>query len=999
MITICPQCGQENPREARFCNACGSPLAADGQPGRGVRKTVTVVFCDVVGSTELGERYDPEVLRGMMTRFYAAARAPVERHGGTVEKVIGDALVAVFGIPVVHEDDALRALRAALEMRDAIAALGELSARIGVNTGDVFASDAKLGEALMVGDAVNVAARLEQAAPAGSVLVGQATWALAAHAAHGERVPPIAAKGKSDPLTAWRLDAVDAHAAGHRRRLDLPMVGRSAELGLLRLMVERTRQLARPHLATLIGEPGIGKSRLVAELIRAERDVTVLVGNCRATTSTTLMEPLVEAARSAFPDATDPAAAVAGLMPGDPEAADVAACLSANGSAGVPDIAWAVSRLIGTLSTRGTVLLVLEDVHWADDGLLDAVGQLVHRTGQRSLAVVCTARPEFSERDRGGMGSANAIAIALERLDAEQTRLLLTSASPEMAREQAERVVTASEGNPLFAEHLAVLLDGHDPAAGLPRSIEVLLTARVEALPPAERDVVSVASVAGREFPIAAVESLLQRPVTGEIDRLIERDLIRDTTPGRAQFGHALLQEAAYGLMPKERRGDLHLQLARWIEGQGGSDALVGQQLERAYTLRRELGDEGAETARLGEEAGIRLAAAGRRADAVGDPRRARALLERALSLLPERGPDRAAAMIELGAAGWNLLSVAELRRLLEDGEAMAAALGLRALELRALMLRLGLEPQSPDEVVTDAELYAATAGALGELEQLGDPRALATALCTWAGVEMWDGHSAAAVEAALRAVDALRVGDDDTVWALSILVATVVESPMPLAEAEALFTALLTEFGVRPSVRSELLVGLALVAQLQGREAEAWQLIDTVREIEEDLGRTIGRRLTQDIGTMLVRAGRNADAWETFTPLLASYDLLSEDQSASITRSWMGIAGARAGHLAEARALALKTLDPALRDIPFVSIAQSHQVLAEVLLAEGEAVAAVEAATTAVAVADQSDWVLLRADARHALTRVLAAAGRPDAAAQTAREAGELLAAKGVEL
>src|SRR5689334_16031962 len=212
----CPHCRRDNPDGARFCNFCGAVLA-DRDAAREVRKTVTIVFCDVIGSTELSVRHDPEVLRGMMARFYAAVRAPVERHGGTVEKVIGDALVAVFGIPLVHEDDALRAVRAALEMRDAVRALGEVQARIGVNTGDVLAGDATPGESLMVGEAVNVAARLEQAAGPGEVLVGEATWALVAHGARGELIPPVVAKGKREPLVAWRLEHVDAAARGHRQ--------------------------------------------------------------------------------------------------------------------------------------------------------------------------------------------------------------------------------------------------------------------------------------------------------------------------------------------------------------------------------------------------------------------------------------------------------------------------------------------------------------------------------------------------------------------------------------------------------------------------------------------------------------------------------------------------------------------------------------------------------------------------------------------------------------
>ena len=333
--------------------ACAAPLTTADGTAREVRKTVTVLFCDVVGSTELGERFDPEVMRGVMARFYAAIREPVERHGGTVEKVIGDALVAVFGIPVVHEDDALRAVRAALEMRDAVRAMGDIQARIGVNTGDVLARDATPGESLVVGDAVNVTARLEGAAAPGEVLVGEATWALVGHAAHGERVAPINAKGKREPLVAWRLDGVDPTAHGHRRRLDLPMIGREAELDLLRWAIDRTDQTGRPHLVTVLGQPGIGKSRLVLEVPRLGPDLTVLTGHCRATPGASSLEPLLEVARRAIPEGRDPADALAELMAGDPDARAVAACLASERTAAAPDIAWAVSRLVGTMARPG----------------------------------------------------------------------------------------------------------------------------------------------------------------------------------------------------------------------------------------------------------------------------------------------------------------------------------------------------------------------------------------------------------------------------------------------------------------------------------------------------------------------------------------------------------------------------------------------------------------------------------------------------------------------
>ena len=252
-------------------------------------------------------------------------------------------------------------------------------------------------------------------------------------------------------------------------------------------------------------------------------------------------------------------------------------------------------------------------------------------------------------------------------------------------------MVAAAEGNPLFAEHLAALIADHDPSVGLPRSIQVLLSARLEALPEPEREVVSVAAVAGREFPVAAVEALTGRAVQAELGRLAQHELVvRTGRRGRRQFAHTLLQEAAYGLIPKQRRAELHTQMAGWLDEQHASDAAVGDHLDRAYRLRAELGLADEATAAIREQAGARLATAGRRADAMGEPVRASLLLERALELLPDRSPVQAAAMVELAAAGWNLLPRSERRRLLDDGADRAAQLGLRALELRARVLLLG---------------------------------------------------------------------------------------------------------------------------------------------------------------------------------------------------------------------------------------------------------------------------------------------------------------------
>jgi class 3 adenylate cyclase/tetratricopeptide (TPR) repeat protein len=991
-MVSCSQCGHENSADARFCNSCGAPLTADPVTAREVRKTVTVVFCDVVGSTELGERFDPEVLRSLMARFYAAVREPVERHGGSVEKVIGDALVAVFGIPAVHEDDALRAVRAALEMRNAVRSMGDVQARIGVNTGDVLARDPTQRESLVVGDAVNVAARLEQAAAPGEVLVGEDTWELVSHAVRGERVAPVAAKGKREPLIAWRLDEVDPAAGGHRRRLDLPIVGRQSELELLRWALERT-QGGRPHLVMVLGQPGIGKSRLVSELPRLGDGVVRLTGSCRPVTGSSSLEPLLEVARDAL--AAD-GVTVADLMPGDADAEAVAACLARGSEAGAPDIAWAVSRLVGAIAAERTVAIALEDVHWADDLLLDVVEQLLARNRRGSLLVVCTARPEFAERRPGWGAGANAVTVSLERLDDDQTRQLLTHAGPGLEPAQAARIIDTAEGNPLFAEHLAALIGEGQGAERLPRSIRVLLSARLEALPEREREVVGVAAVAGRLFPIAAVEALVGRTIDAELGHLGQRELVEPAGTGSQQFSHALLQDAAYELMPKLRRGEIHIRLAEWLDTNGADDATVGTHLERAHALRAGLGQTDAETVKVGEQAGEGLSAAGRRTDTMGDPRRARLLLQRALDLLPETNPRRAVAMVDLAAASWNLISAEEEARLLAACIELASRLGLRAVELRARIMRLGAVPESSPDALPAPSAISEADAALRELERLDDPRAVATALCTRAEVEFALGRSGDAVTSARRAIGVLVSADEDIVWALGILVFALPESPLHVSEGEALLDGLMADLGDRPTVRSELVQGKAMLALLAGDSARAWTLSDTAWEIERDLGRTRTSRMRGNHIRMLMRSGRFDQVRSALPSIIEHVDQRGAFSDAASFRSWLSLADARLGRHAEAAELASALLDGTVPGAGYEARTRALRALSEVHLAEGRVDEAVRTARESVAVAVTGDWAVLVAAAHLTLARALAASGDPAAALEPANTAARLSEAKG---
>ena len=374
-MLACPRCGQDNPEIARFCLACGAELAPAAGEAREVRKTVTVVFTDVTGSTSLGERLDPESLRRVMTRYFDEMRAVLERHGGTVEKFIGDAVMAVFGIPQLHEDDALRAIRAASDMRDALAVLNEelqrdrgvtIAVRTGVNTGPVVAGDPSNEQALVTGDAVNVAARLEQAAQAGEILIGEPTYRLTRDAVEAEPVDPLSLKGKADTVPAYRLLSVAPGVEGVARRLDSPLVGRAGELLLLRQALGRVTRERGCHLFTLLGSAGIGKTRLVEEFL-AEVEVgegaVVLRGRSLPYGEGITFWPVAEAVRgtAGIADHDSPSEArakIARLIEGEPEAARieerVAQVMGLSEASGSPEeTPWAVRKLLEAVARPG----------------------------------------------------------------------------------------------------------------------------------------------------------------------------------------------------------------------------------------------------------------------------------------------------------------------------------------------------------------------------------------------------------------------------------------------------------------------------------------------------------------------------------------------------------------------------------------------------------------------------------------------------------------------
>jgi class 3 adenylate cyclase/tetratricopeptide (TPR) repeat protein len=623
----CAHCGQENPEGFSFCGNCGSALTVV-EPPREVRKVVTVVFCDLTGSTAIGDATDPEAVRATMRSYYDAMRTILERHGGTVEKFIGDAVMAVFGVPVAHEGDALRAVRAAWEMRAAIPDLG-LAARIGVNTGEVVAGE---GDTLVTGDAVNVAARLEQAAEAGEVLIGSETRRLVRDAVRVEEVE-VVAKGKAEPVHAFRLIDLDPEAEAIARRFGTPLIGRTAELEQLRQAYDRAIREQRCHLFTLLGPAGVGKSRLVAEFL-ASADAAVLEGRCLDYGEGITYWPVVSILKQL----------------GDRGAAALVKVVE--GGSLPNEVPWTVRTLLEKVALERPLVVVFDDVQWGEDTFIDLVDHIADLSRGAPILLLCIARPELLDKRPGwGGGKLNATTTLLEPLSADECNELIV-VHGDVADELRERILTAADGNPLFVEEMVALVQESGDVR-VPSTVHALLQARIDQLGADERAVVERGAVEGEIFHRGAVAELA-RPTEVDPHLLgLERKELIPSTPHTLageeayRFRHLLIRDAAYDALPKATRAELHERFAGWLAAHAQDlielDEVLGYHLEQAARYHRELG---AARVDLAARAGERLAAAGRRAGERGDLPAALKLLARALAVLP-RGAEREATALD----------------------------------------------------------------------------------------------------------------------------------------------------------------------------------------------------------------------------------------------------------------------------------------------------------------------------------------------------------------
>jgi class 3 adenylate cyclase/tetratricopeptide (TPR) repeat protein len=756
-----------------------------------VRKTVTIVFTDLVGSTSLGERLDPEAVRGVMSRYFDAMQAAIEHHGGTVEKFIGDAIMAVFGLPTLHEDDALRAVRAALEMRTALAQLNDelerehgfrIETRTGVNTGEVIAGDTSSGQKLATGDAVNVAARLEQAAAAGEILIGEETQHLLGDAVDAEALEPLALAGKTDAVAAWRVTGLRDEAT---RPSTTPFVGRDDELTMLRNVFDNALATKSCALATIVGPPGIGKSRLAHELIAAvEQGANVAVGRCLAYGESITYAPLAEIAQQL------------GRVAAEPEVSkrvDVALGNS-DERASPEEIAWAFRKLFEAAGGERPLLLVVDDIHWAEPTLLDLLEYVVSFSSDAPILLLCLARADlFDARPSWAAPRANATVISLEPLNDEETQGLIGRLGSERELPDATRarIVAAAEGNPLFVEHMVALqAETPDEELVVPPTIQALLAARIDRLEPDERDVLARAAVEGRVFHRGAVAKLLP-PETGtrlgaHLLSLVRKEFLR---PDRAlfagddgfRFSHVLIRDAAYNSMPKQLRADLHEHYARWLEERLADRLeIVGFHLEQAYRYRFELG-RADDT--LAHAAGERLWRAARAASQRMDLPAAVALYDRANTLLPDE--PTGGLLQELGAA---LNRNGDDRRaaiVVEQAIERTREAGNRRGELLARLDRFWIPPEGQAQR-QNAKIARDVLALLPELEELGDSLALTKA---WQLVAMGDQttgqHKKAQADLEQALLHARRLGDrleESEVWVT--LIDTYYDSELPVGEA-----------------------------------------------------------------------------------------------------------------------------------------------------------------------------------------------------------------------
>jgi class 3 adenylate cyclase len=970
------------------------------RPAMQFRRLVTILFIDVVESMALAEALDPEALSTVLRRYFEAVSTAITRHGGAVEKYAGDAVMAAFGVPVSHEDDGLRAARAALEIKAGMAALNEglvrqhgirLEIRVGLEAGEVVATSTDTRHRLVTGEAVGIASRLEQAAAPDEIVVGAVAGRLIDHAAELEPLGELAIKGKRDPVHAYRLVALTPAAPAFEARQDASLVGRKRELAAFRRALRRAADTRSTQVAIVVGSAGVGKSRLAAELTRRTKGVTTLWGRCLSygdgITYWPVREALTQAAESEARDA-------------------VLAALDAEMPVPTAETALLFRQFCETLARERPLIVVFDDVHWAEPTFLELVEHLADK-GRAPILIVGVAREEFLEEQADFLdGRANVVRIALDALSAEETDALLDGlGGAELETDEKARIAEAADGNPFFLEQLlAFALEGGVAERGLPETVQALLAARLDRLGPGERAVLERGAVVGKEFGADDVVALLDPAAAPTADAhlraLSDRGFVRARGETHFAFRHVLVQEAVYRAAPKRLRAELHERFADRLDETpsvvADLDEFVGYHLEQAHRLRSELGESDRRTEQLADDAGNRLGAAGLRAMRRGDVPATSGLLGRAVALLP-KGTRRSELLSEYGivlaASSRPDDAVHALRRAIDE----AVATGDRVGEARARLELEHVRTPRTSQATGDAVLATASA-AIPVLEAAGDDRWLGRAwlLTGWILGGRFGRHKQRE-EAAERAL----LCYSRSAWPTSVAAGEIANAlyygPTPVVVAVERCKDLLRSAAETRHGRANVNVFLGGLVAQQGNFEAGRELIQSARSTYDELG-------------------QQASAATTSAAVLGDVYLLEfDDVAAEATFRWVcselerthaySHLASRAGDLAEA----LYRLDRLDEAAEWVDIAERHSavddvdarllwmpVQAKIAARRGDLHGALGALSEAARAGDDTDALNRRADIQLALADVASLAGRTTDARQALERARALFEEKG---
>jgi class 3 adenylate cyclase/tetratricopeptide (TPR) repeat protein len=1043
-VQICASCGEELSDHFRFCGFCGSPLAGAAL-FKETRKTVTVLFCDLKGSTNLGEVLDEESLREVVSNYFERMSVVLEDHGGSVERFIGDAVMAVFGLRTAHEDDALRAVRAAYEMQATLADFNSelargwgitLTNRTGVNTGDVVAGEPVRGQQLVVGDAVNVAARLEQAAGDDEVLIGGLTYRLVRDAVEVEPAQPLDLKGKSEPVPAYRLLSLKREQRGTRRR-SVPIVGREAELDHLRRELEAATTERRVRMVTVLGEPGVGKSTLTDALAAAvEDDALVVSGRClpygRGITFWPLLEVVQDAAGITESDGTEEAGVKLAAVAGEerPVVERLASALGMSSDQfSVEETFWAARKLLERMATQRPLVVAFEDIHWAELTFLDLIEHLVG-SGEAPILLVCLARRELLELRQSWGGQARASFLALEPLSDDDIGRVMEGllGSAELAGHVRSRIVETAGGNPLYVEQMLSMMiddgalrqeDGRwRPAVDLdqldvPPSIQALLTARLDRLKHEERNVIEPASVIGVTFPNDAVQDLVDPDLRGQVgvhlSSLSARQLIHPeatTVAGEGyRFDHILIRDAAYGRLLKRERAILHERFVDWGERasrerqrESEFEEIIGYHLEQAYHYLSELGPVDAHGQKIGARAAARLSSAGRRAFTRGDMPAASNLLRRAAALLTKHDVERLELLPDLGEALMETGEFAPAQVFLDEAVAAASATDHAALRARGAVARLLVGVHSADPERWSSQLKAELEEAIEVLDDAQDHTGLAAAYRLQSMSLSIAGNVLDATRVAERAMEhAATAGDERRRRLASCQYAQLATyGPTPVSEAIPQCEQILEQGKGDKRTEGLLMHVLSRLYAMRGEFDRARSLYTTSRLTLEETGRTVAANATSiDSCAVEMLAGNPAAAERELRRDYAALEEMGEKLLLSTISAEIARAAYEQGDHDEAERLTYTAQELAAED-DIEAEALWRSVRAKVLARRQEVDDARALAGEAVDLLHGTGSLVSEADAVADLGEVLRLSGQPAEARDTFERAAGLYECKG---